>query len=85
MNTEKKYLNELISEFIKISDRKVMENFLYGLLTDSELVEVPMRVQIVKMLKKGLPHHQIAKKLGVGIATVTRGSTELKKGRFKYV
>lgn len=85
MNNEKKYLDELISEFLKIKDRKIMENFLSGLLTDSELAEVPRRVQIVKMLKKGTPQQQIAKKLGVGIATVTRGSTEIKKGRFKYV
>jgi len=42
-------------------------------------------LQIVRMLKKGVPQHQIAKELGIGIATVTRGSKELQKGNFKYI
>ena len=62
-----------------------MENLLLGILTPKELAEIPQRLQIVKMLKKGISHHEIAEKLGVGVATVTRGSTEIKKGRFQYV
>lgn len=77
-----KYFNEIINEFLKIKDKKVMKNFLLGLLTPQELDEIPTRVQIVKMLKKGIPQQQIAEKLGIGVATVTRGSTEIKKGRF---
>lgn len=80
MNT--KYFEELISEFLKIKDKKVMKNFLLGLLTQQELEEIPTRVQIVKMLKKSIPQHEIAKKLGIGVATVTRGSNEIKRGRF---
>jgi len=78
----KKYLNELIEELINIKDKKLMENFLLGLLTPQELEEIPTRVQIVKMLKKGIPQAKIAEKLRIGIATVTRGSNEIKKGRF---
>jgi TrpR family trp operon transcriptional repressor len=78
----KKYLDELIEELLKIKNKSVMENFLYGLLTPQELEEIPTRVQIVKMLKKGIPQAKIAEKLGIGIATVTRGSNEIKKGRF---
>lgn len=59
-----------------------MENFLLGLLTPQEIMELPTRIEIVKLLKKGIPQVQIAKKLGIGVATVTRGSTEIKKGRF---
>ncbi len=77
-----KYLKELIEEFLKIKDKKIMENFLFGLFTPKELEEIPTRVQIVKMLKKGTPQQKIAEKLGVGIATVTRGSNEIKKGHF---
>jgi TrpR family trp operon transcriptional repressor len=77
-----KFLSELIAEFLKIKDKKVMKNFLMGLFTQQELEEIPTRVQIVKMLKKGVPQHEIAKKLGIGVATVTRGSNEIKRGRF---
>jgi len=78
----KKYLDELIEELMKIKDKKVMENFLFGLLTPQELEEIPTRVQIIKMLKKGIPQAKIAEKLAIGIATVTRGSNEIKKRRF---
>ena len=77
-----KFLSELIAEFLKIKDKKVMKNFLMGLFTQQELEEIQTRVQIVKMLKKGVPQHEIAKKLGIGVATVTRGSNEIKRGRF---
>lgn len=76
------YFKELITELLKVKDKKVMKNFLLGLLTEQELDEIPTRIQIVKMLKKGVPQHEIAKKLGIGVATVTRGSSEIKKGRF---
>ena len=85
MDKQKQYFNELIEELLKIKDKAVMEDFLSGLLTQSELIEIPQRIQIVKMLKQGIPHHQIAERLGVGVATVTRGSSEIKKGRFKNI
>lgn len=78
-------LKDLIQVFLSLKSEKEMEDFLLGILTSKELEEIPTRLQIVKMLKKGIPQHEIAEKLGVGIATVTRGSAELKKGRFKQV
>jgi len=83
MNT--KYLEELIEYLLMIDSRTEMENFLRGLLTEKELEELPQRVQIVKMLKKGTPQRAIAEELGIGVGTVTRGSTEIKKGRFRSV
>ncbi len=76
---------ELLKTLFSIKSEKELENFLEGILTPKELEEIPMRLQIVKMLKKGIPQHAIAEKLGIGIATVTRGSKEIQKGRFKYV
>ncbi len=80
MNT--KYFEKLIEELLKIKNKTIMKNFLLGLLTPQELEEIPTRVQIVKMLKKEIPQHEIAEKLKIGVATVTRGSSEIKKGRF---
>jgi len=78
-------LSEFINALIQISDKRMMKDFLHGILTPKELEEIPQRLAIVKLLKKGVPHQQIAEKLHVGVSTVTRGSRELQKGRFEYV
>lgn len=80
-----KLLDDLIQTLLSLQTKDEMVNFLEGILTPKELLEIPMRLQIVRMLKKGVPQHEIAKELGIGIATVTRGSKEIQRGRFKYV
>ena len=78
-------LSELINTLCSIDSSSQMQDFLEGILTPKELLEIPNRLQIVKLLKKGVAQHEVAEKLGVGIATVTRGSREIQKGRFKNV
>jgi TrpR family trp operon transcriptional repressor len=75
-------MNDLSRTLLSIRDLDGMKEFLRGLFTEKELVEITKRIQIVKMLKSGVGQHEIAKKLGVGVATVTRGSKEIQKGRF---
>lgn len=82
---EGKYLDELTVAFLSIHSKEEMRDFLEGILTPKELLELPHRLQIVKLLKKGVSQHEIAEKLGVGVATVTRGSKEIQKGRFGTV
>jgi len=77
--------SDLIRILTDIDSKDEMTNFLNGLLTPKEREEFVRRLDIVKMLKKGMPQHQIAEKLGVGVATVTRGSKEIQMGRFKSV
>ena len=77
-----KSLNKLVNHFSQIQSEKEMENFLAGLLTEQEIEELGRRIDIVKMLKQGVSQHEIASKLGVGIATVTRGSKEIQRGNF---
>ncbi len=76
---------DLINLFAKVNSPKEMENLLNGILTPKEREELVQRIDIIKMLKAGIPHHEIAQKLGVGVATVTRGSKEIQKGNFKVV
>ena len=76
---------DLINLFAKVNSPKEMENLLNGILTPKERVELVQRIDIIKMLKAGIPHHEIAQKLGVGVATVTRGSKEIQKGNFKVI
>ncbi len=83
--TNTKQLNELIELLLKTKSRAEMEDLLLGILTPKELLEIPMRLQIVKLLMRGIPQQEIATELGVGVATVTRGSREMQKGRFKVV
>lgn len=80
-----KHLEELAESFMKVKNKEQMFNLLYGLFTRKELKELPNRIKIVKMLKKGIPHQEISERLKVGIATVTRGSKEIQMGRFKYI
>jgi TrpR family trp operon transcriptional repressor len=77
--------NELIKTLLEIKDPSSMLDFLKGILTPAELQEIPTRLQIVRQLKKGIDHHTIAKNLKIGVATVTRGSKEIQKGRFKNI
>ncbi len=80
-----KQLQELIILLLTIKTEDKMEDFLLGIFTPKERLEIPMRLRIVKMLRQGIPQQEIAESLGVGVATVTRGSRELQKGRFKVV
>lgn len=80
MNSD--WLNELSQILVDIKNREEMTLFLKGLLTESELEEIATRIQIVKKLKAGISQHTIAREMGVGVSTVTRGSKELQKGRF---
>lgn len=81
----KVFFKELVDELLGIEAPEDMEDFLRGILTPAEIEEIPKRLQIIKLLKSGMPQKEIALKLGVGIATVTRGSKEVKRGRFKYI
>lgn len=78
-------LDFLIDTLLNIKTKKAMLEFLLGIFTPQELEEIPTRLQIVKKLKQGMSQHEIAKQLSVGVATVTRGSKELQKGRFQNI
>lgn len=79
MDANIKYISHLVNHLLAQESPEEMEMALRELLTSSELLDVANRLQIFTMLQKGVPQRQIADKLGVGIATVTRGSNALKK------
>ncbi len=80
MNTDEQYVHELVEHLLAVESTAEMESALRALLTPTEFSEVTKRLQIFKMLEQGVPQRQIADTLGVGIATVTRGSRALKGG-----
>lgn len=72
------YISHLVNHLLAQQTAAKMEEALRRLLTASELLDVANRLQILEMLEQGVPQRQIAEKLGVGIATVTRGSNTMK-------
>jgi len=79
------YLDEFVSVLGSYKTEKELKSFVQAILTPKELEEIPKRLQIVKLLKKQIPQREIAAKLKVGVATVTRGSREIHKGGFKDI
>jgi len=77
--------NDLVKLFSSTQNPAEMKNLLEGILTPKEKLELVQRLDIVKMLKKKVPQHRIAEKLGVGVATVTRGSKEIQRGKFENI
>ena len=77
--------NDVINIIYATRDRALLEDFLIGVTTDKERAEIAQRVEIIKRLIAGEPQARIASDLGVGVATVTRGSKELSQDRFKVL
>jgi TrpR family trp operon transcriptional repressor len=77
--------NELVELIGLARDKNLLTDLLLGLTTHKERDELIQRIEIVKKLLQGEPQAKIAKDLGVGVATVTRGSKELAQGRFKIL
>ena len=78
-------IDVLVKVFLQADTEEKIKNLLKGLLTPSEAKEFAQRVEIVRLLKKGVGQHQIAKRLNMGVATVSSGAKEIKEGNFKYV
>ena len=66
---------------IQVASKKpeVLEALLEHMLTPGEYDELVVRTEILKRLLKGEQQRVIAKDLGIGIATVTRGSREVQR------
>ena len=79
MSVNVKYIDCLVNHLLIQDTAAAMEKAIRDLLTPNELTDVANRLQIFEMLEQGIPQRQIADNLGVGIATVTRGSSTLKK------
>lgn len=82
---EEKDMRLLVESLFKADSKEKMENLLLGLMTTKEIEEFAERIRIVQLLKKGIGQHDVAAKLGTGVATVSRGAKEIKEGKFKTV
>jgi Trp operon repressor len=84
----KAYEKKLIKSIMKAAkDEKLLKAFLDDILTTKEHEEIVHRYEILVRLLSGETQRSIVEDLGLGIATVTRGSHLLsEKGKaFKKV
>ncbi|HEY4503359.1 MAG TPA: Trp family transcriptional regulator [Candidatus Paceibacterota bacterium] len=79
-NNSEQYKRELIDILSKVAnDKDLLADFVKEILTPREFENIGVRWQIVKRLAKGEHHASIAEALHLGVATVTRGSREMRK------
>ena len=80
VSTPQELTQRLIDYLLAAESTDDMRKVLRGLLTPSELTVISTRLEIARLIKEGMTQREIAKTLGVGIATVTRASNEIKAG-----
>jgi TrpR family transcriptional regulator, trp operon repressor len=72
-------LNEIAEALGAIGDAVLIRRFLESLLTPREREEIAGRWELVKLLERGESQRHVAKRLGMSLCKITRGSRELKK------
>jgi len=70
----------LAKAFLKLKNEQEIYNFLRDLLTIKEMEEFANRLEMAKLLKKGMSYKAIAKKMKVSTTTVTRVAHWLFRG-----
>lgn len=70
----------LAKAFLKLKTEQEVANFLRDLLTIKEIEEFANRLEMARLLKKGMSYKAIAKKLKVSTTTVTRTAFWLFRG-----
>lgn len=83
--TSKEKLTHIL---FKIDDKKELSKLLSDILTSSEIDEIAQRIKICELLQDGMTQRNIAKKLGISITTVTRGSKVMQEKKsviWKYL
>ncbi|MDP6969455.1 MAG: Trp family transcriptional regulator [Gammaproteobacteria bacterium] len=75
-------LTEVANYLLAQQQLSDMTEALDALLTPYEQQELVHRLQIFTLLAAGVSQREVAKQVGVGIATVTRGSKAFQAGKF---
>ncbi|PID37725.1 MAG: transcriptional regulator [Pseudomonadales bacterium] len=71
--TNKAY-EHILERLAELDNKEDLTNLLNALLTENEQKELSNRLRIFAMLQQQRPQREISEKLGVGIATVSRGA-----------
>lgn len=71
---------QLANAFLKLKTGQEIANFLRDLLTIKEYEEFANRLEMARLLKKGMSYKKIARELKVSTTTVTRTAHWLYNG-----
>lgn len=74
-----KEIKEISKILGAIQEDQLIERFFKEILTPYEIKEISDRWALVKLLEEGMSQRKIAKKLGISLCKITRGSRELKR------
>lgn len=80
MALPKAYYKDLYKLFIAIKNEKEAEDLLSDILTPQELDSLAERWQEIQELAKGNTQREVARKLKISVAKVSRGSKILQYG-----
>ncbi|MFH1444803.1 MAG: Trp family transcriptional regulator [Candidatus Peregrinibacteria bacterium] len=80
MAVPSKHLRDLYKLFSSVHSEEEAEKLLADILTPQEMASVAERWRLIQELAKGTPQRDIAKKLGISISKITRGSRMLQYG-----
>nr|MCR5723598.1 trp operon repressor [Treponema sp.] len=72
-------MQEMCALLAKKNDSRFVYDFFECLFTPSELEDFAMRWVRVREIDKGTTQREIARKYGMSLCKITRGSRELKK------
>lgn len=72
-------IKELCHLILKSGDEAFVFDFFNCLFTKPELKDIANRWLLVKEIDKGTTQREIAKKFGMSLCKITRGSKELRK------
>jgi TrpR family transcriptional regulator, trp operon repressor len=72
-------IEEIARLLARIDDERLMVEFLTELLTPAEARRIAQRWELVKLLEEGVSQREVARRLGISLCNITRGSKELKK------
>jgi len=75
---------ELCEALARSDDPGLIADFLSCLLTPTELAEVSSRWALVREIDAGTTQREIARKMGLSLCKITRGSRELKKDKSPF-
>ena len=76
----KQHYRQLCDVFASIRTAKEADKLLSDMLTPQEIESMAERWQLIQLLAAGVPQREIAKKLGISISKITRGSRMLQFG-----
>src|SRR3954462_5974361 len=77
-------LDELCDAFLTLRERDEVARFLRDLCTLGELEALTHRLQVARMVSRGVPYASVAEQVGASTTTVTRVAHWLRHGEGGY-